>query len=172
LRPAHADQLARAEALVRWRPDLLLGQSDAMFVAEYSRLKGEPLDRAAEYLEFRMEQQTLVAALRRKQVGLGAPDESWGVGARVRFDSTVLGRAGFSPGLTAPVAAPARDLLAAGDARGLEQLLMDVAWRRLDQCAEQGMFAFEPCSLTFSSGTCSKRGWPATPTREKPDSGT
>jgi hypothetical protein len=32
--------------------------------------------------------------------------------------------------------------LAVGDARGLERLLMGVAWRRLEHCAEHGMFAF------------------------------
>jgi hypothetical protein len=143
LRPAHADQLARAEGLVRWSPDLLLGQSDAMFVAEYSRLKGESLDsRLREYLEFRMEQQTLVAALRRRLVGLGVPEESWGVAPRVRSIRRCWDQPDFRLGALHPWLPQARDLLAAGDARQLEQLLMGAAWRRLDQCAEQGMFAF------------------------------
>jgi hypothetical protein len=37
----------------------------------------------------------------------------------------------------------ARGLLAAGDARGLERLLMAGAWRQLGRYAEQSMFGFE-----------------------------
>jgi hypothetical protein len=37
----------------------------------------------------------------------------------------------------------ARELMTAGDARGLERLLMGLAWRWLTQCAERNMFGFE-----------------------------
>jgi hypothetical protein len=40
--------------------------------------------------------------------------------------------------------------LAAGDARGLERLLMDVAWRRLRHHAEQNTFSFEAVFACFS----------------------
>jgi hypothetical protein len=143
LRPAHAGQLAWAEALIRWRPDRLLGRTDAMFVAEYSRLKSQPLDsRLREYLDFRMEQQTILAALRRRQAGLGSPDEDWGVAPRLRSIRRCWDQPDFRLAALHPWLSQARDLLAAGDAQGLDQLLMGVAWRRLDQCAEQGMFAF------------------------------
>jgi hypothetical protein len=143
LRPGHAGQLAAAEALVRWRPDSLLGRNDAAFVAQYARLKGESLDaRLRDYVEFRMEQQTIVAALRRKQVGFGLPEESWGVAPRVQSIRRCWDQPDFRLAAVHPWLPQARELLGAGDARGLERLLMGVAWRRLDQCAEQGMFAF------------------------------
>ena len=36
-----------------------------------------------------------------------------------------------------------------GDARGLERLLMDVAWRRLSRHAEQNTFSFEAVFAYF-----------------------
>jgi hypothetical protein len=65
LRPVHAEQLARARTLVGWRPDRLLGKSDAAYVAEYAALLALPVERPLEeYVAFRMDQQMLVAALR------------------------------------------------------------------------------------------------------------
>ena len=49
----------------------------------------------------------------------------------------------FHLALLYPWLPQAKDLLATGDARGLERLLMDGAWRRLDRCAQQNTFGFE-----------------------------
>ena len=38
LKPAHADQLARAQSLVRWRPERLLGTTDAARIKQYAAL--------------------------------------------------------------------------------------------------------------------------------------
>jgi hypothetical protein len=92
-----------------------------------------------------MDQQTLLAALRRHRDGLGLPEatNTWGVGPRVHF----IRRHWDSPdfGLTHVYRwlPQARERLAAGDARGLEHVLMDVAWRWLSRCAERNMFGFE-----------------------------
>jgi len=146
LKPAHADQLARAQSLVRWRPDCLLGKTEAALVAEHAALMALPLERPLrEYVAFRMDQQTLVAALRRKRDGLGLLDGSapWGVGRWVRYVQMHWDEPDFRLALLYPWLPQARDLLAAGDARGLERLLMAGAWCRLDRHAEQNMFSFE-----------------------------
>ena len=146
LKPAQADQLARAESLVRWRPERLLGRSDAALVAEYSALKDRPLESALrEYVAFRMDQQTLLAALRRKREGLGLPDGAvpWGVGPWIHYVRKHWDEPDFRLAHVYRWLPQAGELLAAGDARGLERLSMDVAWRWLDRCAERNMFRFE-----------------------------
>ncbi len=146
LKPAHADQLDRAMSLVRWRPDRLLGKTDAAMVAEHAALMALPLEPSLrEYVAFRMDQQTLVAALRRKREGLAPPDGAapWGIGPWVRHIQKHWDESDFRLALLYPWLPQAGDLLAAGDARGLERLLMDIAWRRLDRCAQQNMFGFE-----------------------------
>lgn len=146
LKPGHAGQLARARSLVSWRSDRLLGRTDAEIRAEYGALMAAPLERPLrEYVEFRMNQQTLLAALRRKQEGLELPQQRapWGVGPWVRYVRTHWGEQDFRLAHLYPWLPQARDLLAAGDARGLERLLMAGAWRRLDRYAEQSMFGFQ-----------------------------
>ena len=146
LKPAHAHQLARAQSLVRWRPDRLLGKTDAAHAAEYAALMASPLERPLrEYVAFRMDQQTLLAALRRKRDDLGLPEGAapWGAGPWVRHVRQHWDQPDFRLTLLYPWLPQAGDFLAAGDARGLERLLMDVAWRRLDRHAEQNTFGFE-----------------------------
>jgi hypothetical protein len=146
LKPAHADQLIRAQSLVRWRPDRLLGKTDAAQVAEHAALMASQLEQPLrEYADFRMDQKTLLAALRRKQNDLGLPQPStaWGVGPRVRDVQTHWDQPDFHLALLYPWLPQAKDLLAAGDARGLERLLMNWAWQRLDRYAEQKAFGFE-----------------------------
>ncbi len=146
LTPEHADQLARAQSLVRWRPDRLLGNTDATQAADYAALMASPLERPLrEYVARRMDQQTLLAALRRKEDDGGRPvgTTPWGVGPWVHHVQRHWDEPDFRLALLHPWLPQARGLLAAGDARGLERLLMDVAWRWLDRCAEQNMFSFE-----------------------------
>ncbi|MCR4415666.1 MAG: DUF2764 domain-containing protein [Thermoguttaceae bacterium] len=145
LKPAHAEQLARAHSLVRWRPDRLLGTADAAQVKEYAAVMASPLDRPLrEYVAFRMSQQTLVAALRRKREGSASLDgTAWGAGPWVRHVQRHWDEPDFRLARVVPWLLQARDLLAASDARGLERLLMDVAWRWLDRCAQQNTFSFE-----------------------------
>lgn len=146
LKPAHRGQLARAESLVRWHLDRLLGETDAAIVAEHAALMSSPLEQPLhEYVAFRMDQQTLLAALRRKRDGLAPSDGTapWGVGPWVRHVRKHWDEPDFRLALLYPWLPRAENLLAAGDARGLERLLMDVAWRRLDRCAERNMFGFE-----------------------------
>lgn len=146
LAPAHAGQLTRVRPLVAWRRDHLLSIDDAALVAEYSAATAALLEPPLrDYLAFRMDQQTLLAALRRKREGEGPPDGRvvWGAGSWVYFVRTHWDEPAFRLAHLYPWLPQASDLLVAGDARGLERLLMDVAWRWLGRCAEQSMFGFQ-----------------------------
>jgi hypothetical protein len=152
LRPAHAEQLARARSLVCWRLDASRWKSDAAQVDAYQALVAAPLDTSLkDYVAFRMDQRTLVAASRRKRDGLESLEQAglWGAGPWVRHVQMHWDEPDFGLGHLFPWLPPARDSLAAGDARGLERLLMDVAWRRLNRHAERDTFSFEAVFAYF-----------------------
>lgn len=146
LRPAHARQLQQAHALVRWRPEQMLGTTDESLVKAYSALMETDISLPLrDYVEFRMDQQTLIAAMRRQHDGLELPEGSraWGVGPRVAFIRRHWETPHFGLASVFPWLRQARELFESGDALGLERLLMDVTWRRLTQHAERNMFGFE-----------------------------
>jgi Protein of unknown function (DUF2764) len=146
LRPKHSDQLNRARPLVRWRAERLTRQTDSSFGAAFSKLMDTQLGASLrEYVAFRMTQQTLLAALRRKQDGLGLPEDSnaWGVGPRVHHIRKHWDAPNFGLEHLFPWLPQANEQLSAADAMGLERLLLDLNWRWLTRCAEQSMFGFE-----------------------------
>lgn len=145
LKAGHRDQLARAESLVRWRAESQRWKAGAARLEEYAALLASPLEPSlGEYVAFRIDQQTLLAALRRKQEGAASLNGAgrWGAAPRARHIQTHWDEPDFGLARLVPWLPSAREFLAAGDARGLERLLMDVAWRRLDRCAEQDTFSF------------------------------
>jgi hypothetical protein len=152
LSPPHAEQLARAQSLVHWRPGKLLERTDADLVREYAAWLEVPAERALrEYVALRMEQQTLLAALRRKRDGLDLPSAgvAWGVGPRTHDVRRRWNEPDFRLNQVYPWLARARELLAAGDAQELDRFLMDVAWRWLDRFAQPEMFRFEAVFAYF-----------------------
>lgn len=146
LTPGHSVQLRLAEDLVQWQRQPVTRTSEQV-VDSYNRLL--PLltyPALREFVEYRMAQRTMLAALRRRRRGLGPPQggEVWGVGAWVRriasaWDRTDLGLGRFLPWLD-----EAAKRLESGDALGLERLLMDVVWTRLGRLSERSVFGFEP----------------------------
>lgn len=146
LNPAHTSQFQQAFALVRWRPERMLGVTDQSIAKAYSALTATDMVLPLrDYVEFRMDQQTLMAAMRRKHDRLDLPEGSrvWGVGPRVPSISRNWERPNFGLEHVFPWLLRARELFDSGDALGLERLLMDVTWRRLTQYAERNMFGFE-----------------------------
>ncbi len=145
LRPAHAEQLKHAWPLVTWRPARVQGRTDAEFIRDADGvLKTSLDDNLREYVTFRLEQQTLMAALRMKQDGQSLPTGTarWGIGAcvdalRRRWDEPDFGLKHVHAWLP-----QARELLAGHDALELERLLMGITWRKLNQYAERDMFSF------------------------------
>ena len=145
LEPADEQQFQRVLELVRWRPRQVVGGDDASLLTRYRGLADVPLHpELRRYLDFRMQQRTLLAAVRRKNAGLEEPGEReiWGAeplaaSIRRRWDEPAFGLAGRFRWLP-----EAQALLAAGDARGLEKLLVDGAWRELTRIGERDMFGF------------------------------
>lgn len=152
LRTGHRDQLARAESLVRWRLDPQRWRADAAQLEECAALLASPLDPSLrEYVAFRIDQQTLLAALRRKQEGAASLNGvgRWDAVPRARHIQTHWDEPDFGLAPLVPWLPDAREFLAAGDARRLERLLMNVAWRRLGRHAEQNTFGFEAVFAYF-----------------------
>jgi hypothetical protein len=145
LLPDDATELRLAEELVQWRrqpitrtaAEMLRGYRELMMRASQPSLR--------EFVDFRMSQRTALVALRRQRRGLGppAPGEIWGVGPWVRrieahWESADLGLGGVFGWIE-----EARALLEAGNATGLERLLMDVVWQQLSRIADRQPFGFE-----------------------------
>lgn len=145
LAPAHAAQLQCAERLVQWQRQPITRTSEqvAGAYAEVLALCTHPALR--EHVEYRMTQRTALVALRRRRRGLGPPaaGEVWGVGPWVRRIAAAWDRADLGIGHHFPWIGEAAKLLEAGDARGLERLLMDAVWTRLGRIAEGAPFGFE-----------------------------
>jgi len=161
LRPDHMDQLDLVRPLVRWRAAQLLSETDSALVARYKRLSDEALDSALQkFVTFRITQQTLLAGLRRKQSGLGPPDQAaaWGTGPRVYQIRKNWNTPYFGLEYRYPWLPEAAERLATGDAVGLEQLLIDLNWRWLTHLAEQDMFSF-PAVVAFVLKWDMLRAW-------------
>jgi hypothetical protein len=146
LTPPHAAQLRIAQRLVQWQRQPVTRTSKQV-LASYNRVLPHLTDPALrEFVEYRMTQRTAMVALRRRRRGLGPPaaDEAWGVGPWVRRIPAAWDRADLGLGHVLPWLSRAATLLEAGDASGLERLLMDAVWTRLGRIGERSPFGFEP----------------------------
>jgi hypothetical protein len=153
LRPEHAEQLNQARALVRWRPERMTTVGDAAQVSAYMKLMESPLEVSLrDYVDFRLMQQTLLAALRHKRDGSEPLEASAlrGIGPHVYRIRTHWDEPGFGLEHLYPWLLPAHERLMAGDALGLERQLMDLNWRWLTRRAEPNMFGFTAvCAFAF-----------------------
>jgi len=142
----HSVQLRFAERLVRWQRQPITRTSEQV-AEDYKRLLPHLTDPALrEFVDYRMTQRTALVALRRRRRGLAPPaaDEVWGVGPWVRRIASAGDRADLGLGQVFPWVDEAAKLLEAGDANGVERLLMDTAWTYLGRLAERSAFGFEP----------------------------
>ena len=149
LRPEHLAEIKAAASILVWPRDA--GKStDADFVRHsqkvISTLKSETLRRL---VYDRLEQRTVVAALRRRHAKQDAPGarESWGYGQyvdriRANWRDPYFGLATSLKWLPA-----VKDKLDKGDATGLERLLLETAWRRADRMVGAHHFDFEAVAL-------------------------
>ncbi|WP_413430922.1 DUF2764 family protein [Crateriforma spongiae] len=145
LRPGDAELLQRVWPLVQWRGDGLAIESDHVITERYRQLVESPVPGPLRgYLDYRMTQQTLLAALRRKQAAMGPPatalfaDSSSPIHQISRnWEKPDFGLANVYPWLTG-----ASDQLASGDALGLEQTMVELNWRWLSRMADQSVFGF------------------------------
>ncbi|MGZ8239455.1 MAG: DUF2764 family protein [Methylobacter sp.] len=139
-------QIFQAEFLVGWRlPAGKLG-SGGKITAQYKtalQSMGQPALR--EFVEYRMDIQTVVAALRLRQAGRDPQQYPgiWGVGRWVKHIEANWDATDFRLSTVFPWVLEAGNCLAAVDATALDRLLMDTVWRKLSRMGDMSPFGFE-----------------------------
>jgi hypothetical protein len=138
-------QIFQAEFLAGWRqPAGKLGGGN--LAAHYKTLLqriSQPVLR--EFVEYRLNMQTIVAALRLRQAGQDPEHYSgtWGVGRLVKHIEAHWEAADFRLGAAYPWVLEAGSYLATDDAMALDRLLMDTVWRKLSRLGDRRPFGFE-----------------------------
>ena len=96
-------------------------------------------------IESRMNERTIMAALRRRSRGMNAPTpgEEWGVGSWVQHIERNWEDPDFKLGTVLPWVPQARQYLETGETLALERLLMTLVWQRVDRVLENNPFGFE-----------------------------
>jgi hypothetical protein len=141
-----AKQLAIAEALASWRLSLAKPKTDKEMVLRCRTAMQEISQPALrEFIEFRIDQQTILAGLRQRQAGFGSPvlEQITGASRWASFIASHWDHPDFKLAAVYPWVPEARSRLEADDARGLDSLLMGIIWRRLSLIAESNSFGFE-----------------------------
>ena len=146
LEPCDARQLASAEALLSWRMSLSKPKYDTEMVLRYRALMhkiNQPALR--DFIEFRIDQQTILAGLRQRKAGFDSSflESVSGASRWTRFIATHWTDPDFKLVAVYPWIPEARSYLEANDACALDSLLMSIIWRRLSRIAESNRFGFE-----------------------------
>jgi len=148
LEPEDARQLGLAEALVSWRMSLAKPKTDQDMVLRCRAALQEITQPALrEFVEFRLAQQTVLAALRiRQSNGLFESPFLEQVKGASRWAGVIASNwdhPDFKLEALYPWIPEARSYLEAGDASGLDRLMMRIIWQRLSRIAESNRFGFE-----------------------------
>jgi hypothetical protein len=146
LEPDDARQLALAEALVSWRMSLSKPKTDKDMVLRCrAALQEISQPTLREFVEFRIDQQTILAALRQRDTTFESSfleqvngASRWAALIAAHWDSPDFQLAAVYPWIP-----EARSYLEANDACGLDRLMMNVIWQRLSRIAESNRFGFE-----------------------------
>ncbi len=137
--------LQRIEDLVQWR-NIPMGFTDAELCAR-ARALLDGLDDGAvkDTIVWRLEQRTMVAALRRRQQGLPAPSkhDAWGFGRWVNHIAANWNELTFRLEQVYPWLSEAVKLLQQNDTVALERLLLGVAWEQLGRLGAGHDFDFQ-----------------------------
>ncbi|MGJ0491831.1 DUF2764 family protein [Methylobacter sp.] len=139
-------QIYLAERLVGWRPSATKFVSGAKAVERINRSLQDISDSVLrEFVEYRLDMQTLIAALRIRQSQRSAPSAgTWGMGGYVKRIEANWDAPDFRLSHVYPWLLEADSLIAAANAVALDRLLMDVVWRHLSRLADTNPFGFEP----------------------------
>jgi hypothetical protein len=146
LEPDDARQLALAEALVSWRMSLAKPKTDKEMVLRCRAARQEISQPALrEFVEFRIDQQTILAALRQRKVVSESPflEQVSGVSRWGEVIASHWDDPDFKLATVYPWIPEARSYLEANDASGLDRLMMNIIWQRLSRIAEGNRFGFE-----------------------------
>ncbi len=97
------------------------------------------------FIDYCMELRTILAALRRREKGMGAPTggESRGVGPHALSIERNWDKPNFRLGAIYPWLAEAQESLSAGHAEDLQRLQIDLLWKHLSRVAELNPFSFD-----------------------------
>jgi hypothetical protein len=139
-------QILQAEFLAGWRLPAGKLESGGKIAAQYKTMLqsiSQPVLR--EFVEYRLDLQTVVAALRIRQAGHD-PEQypgSWGIGHLVKHIEAHWDAPDFRLGTVFPWVQEANSYLAASDAMALDRLLMDTVWRKLSRLGDRRPFGFE-----------------------------
>jgi len=138
-------RMRRAAEFLAWQHQPV-ARTDAKMVALYTnfiRRTCTPLLR--EMVEYRMNQRTVLAALRRRRKGRPAPgpEEVWGAGPWTLALRQNWADPDFKLAAVFPWLPEARSLLEAGNAIELDRLLFRKEWRWLESLAMDSEFSIE-----------------------------
>ena len=145
LEPEDRDVVAGAEEFIEWQRQPV-GRTDAEIVASFERMMKQTSQPVlSDMIDYRMNQRTIMVALRRRHRGLELPKggEPWGVGRWVRHIEKNWDDLHFKLDLIHPWIRTARQLLEAGNVLELEKFLMERTWNYLTQVTEKYAFRFE-----------------------------
>jgi hypothetical protein len=146
LESGDALQLALAEAVASWRMSPAKPKTDKEMVLR-SRAAMREISQPAlrEFIEFRIDQQTILAGLRQRHAGFGSSvlEQVKGASRWTDFIASHWDDPDFKLAAVYPWIPKARSYLEANDAQSLDSLLMDVIWQRLSRIAESNRFGFE-----------------------------
>lgn len=139
-----ASDLALAQSLVSW-PAHPTGRSEAEAIALSDHVLANVKNRELhDFVVYRLELRTVMAALRRRRRGDPPPSGiRWAVSDRSDWIERHWSEPHFGLGLVLPWIPAARDHLEKGEAAALERLLMTQTWTRLERIAERFPFGFE-----------------------------
>lgn len=139
-----AADLARIESILHWSEHLI--KSDAEAVA-----RGEALlaqihnDFLREVIVWRLEQRTVLAALRRRQMGLPRPQQGsrWGFGKWLPYIESHWENPDFGLGRYISWPMHMQELLAANKTLELEKLVLNLIWKHYARQKHNHHFDFE-----------------------------
>lgn len=134
--------------VVSWQR-IPMALSDEAFVAQAQAVLDElQSETLCELVRSRMELRTIVAALRRRQLGMGpSPEPDWGVYPVAKRISERWSDPGFRLENGRAWLPPAKAALERGDAVGLERILIETAWTQAARLATRHNFDLEAVAL-------------------------
>jgi len=145
LAPDDAELVARVASLIVWQRQPM-ERSDEEMIADYRRF-AELIDNPLVYemVELRIDIRTVVAALRRRKLGMPAPKagEKWGVGKWARHIEQNWDDPNFKLSSVYPWIHQVREHIEKDEALELERLLMSKVWDGADRLKEDVFFGFD-----------------------------
>lgn len=144
LEPLHLAELEAAIKLTRWQKqprerttaDIVAQYEKAMKVIEHPALR--------DLVEYRMDERTVMVALRMRQRGeRPQPEVPWGVGRWTRKIEAHWDDSDLGVKSTFPWVDNARALVQSDDALELERMLLGVIWNKLTEIEGRSQFGFE-----------------------------